>query len=325
MNFTKQEMIDMIYVLGASDKNCLLAVRIYHEKYPDRRQPHRSAFERLRQRFDETGNVQYIKTDRVKPVLNEENELAVHLKVIEDPHIGSRKIATETDIGKTTVLRILDKNKFHPYHIQLFQELYDTDYERRLTFCNWAQQQIQREPRFFDYLLFTDEATFNKNGNVNRHNFHYYATENPHYIRTHSQNRWSLNVWGGIIGNIVIGPHFFEERLTADRYLHFLREDLGPLLQRVPIDVHNRMWFMHDGAPVHHTDNIHNFLNMNFQERWIGRGGPVAWPPRSPDLTKMDFFLWGYVKNVVNNISPTTREDMKDRIRNVFNNINFIR
>jgi hypothetical protein len=33
--------------------------------------------------------------------------------------------------------------------------------------------------------------------------------------------------------------------------------------------------------------------------RWIGRGGPIAWPPRSPDLTPLDIFLWGYVKNTV--------------------------
>ena len=33
-----------------------------------------------------------------------------------------------------------------------------------------------------------------------------------------------------------------------------------------------------------------------FLERWIGRGGPAAWPPRSPDINPLDFFLWGYVK-----------------------------
>ena len=27
-----------------------------------------------------------------------------------------------------------------------------------------------------------------------------------------------------------------------------------------------------------------------FVEKWIGRGGPVAWPPRSPDLALPDYF-----------------------------------
>ena len=52
------------------------------------------------------------------------------------------------------------------------------------------------------------------------------------------------------------------------------------------------------------------FLNLNFNERWIGRGGPFEWPPCSPVLTSPDFFLWGYIKNVVFAQRPTTRETL---------------
>ena len=37
--------------------------------------------------------------------------------------------------------------------------------------------------------------------------------------------------------------------------------------------------------------------------------------PCSPDLTSPDFFLWGYIKNVVFDQGPTTREDLMERIR----------
>jgi hypothetical protein len=33
--------------------------------------------------------------------------------------------------------------------------------------------------------------------------------------------------------------------------------------------------------------------------RWVGRYGPIPWPPRSPAITPLDFFLWRYVKNIV--------------------------
>jgi hypothetical protein len=36
-----------------------------------------------------------------------------------------------------------------------------------------------------------------------------------------------------------------------------------------------------------------------FPSRWIGRATPIAWPTSSPDLTPMDFFLWGLVKGRV--------------------------
>lgn len=322
MNFSTDELVDMVFILGASDRNCLLATRLYRETYPDRRQPRKEALEKLMDRFSRTGKVEYEKTERTKSVYTEENELTVLLKVTENPHISQRIISNETDIKRWTVQNILSKNKMHPYHIQLMQELNDQDYGNRVTFCEWAQQKIQQDRYFFNYVLFVDEATFHKNGNVNRHNFHYYATANQFFIRTHSQTRWSLNAWGGIVGNYVIGPYFFETRVTGPVYLDFLQNELPRLLYNLPNFVKERMWYLHDGAPVHHTALIHEHLNNEFPDRWIGRGGPFQWPPRSPDLTKMDFFLWGYVKDEVYKVPPTTKENMKDRITQVFRNIN---
>lgn len=52
----------------------------------------------------------------------------------------------------------------------------------------------------------------------------------------------------------------------------------------------NKMWFLHDGAPVHYTTPIHKYLKIENSQRWIGRGRPFNWPSRSPDPTKIDFF-----------------------------------
>lgn len=318
MNFLIQELTDMIFVLGASDKNCLLAQRIYQQKFPDRRQPRKETLENLLQRFTRTGSVAYEKSERLKNAMSQDNEMTVMLKVTEDPHISTREISKQTDISRTVVQKILSKNKMHPYRIQRMQELLDDDYEKRLTFCEWAQERIQQNRDFFNFVLFADEATFHKNGFVNRHNFHYYATDQPHCIRTISQTRWSLNVWGGIIGNHVIGPYFFDGTVNGQVYLNFLQNELPQLLQQLPAHDRRRMWYLHDGAPVHHTQLINTHLNNEFPGRWIGRGGPHKWPPRSPDLTKMDFFWWGYVKEQVYKTPATTKEDMKNRIREVF-------
>ena len=43
-------------------------------------------------------------------------------------------------------------------------------------------------------------------------------------------------------------------------------------------------------APVLLTHSAREgYLNECFPNRWLGRGGPVAWPPRSPDLTPLDY------------------------------------
>ncbi|GBM95153.1 hypothetical protein AVEN_17586-1 [Araneus ventricosus] len=48
--------------------------------------------------------------------------------------------------------------------------------------------------------------------------------------------------------------------------------------------------------------------------RWIGRGGPVAWPPRSPDLNPLDFFFSGHMKSVVYETPVHSAEDLLARI-----------
>ena len=47
-----------------------------------------------------------------------------------------------------------------------------------------------------------------------------------------------------------------------------------------------------DGAPPHYLNIVCIFLNEKFPDSWIGRGRPTPWPPRSPDLTPLDFFFW---------------------------------
>jgi hypothetical protein len=48
--------------------------------------------------------------------------------------------------------------------------------------------------------------------------------------------------------------------------------------------------FQHDGAPVHYTrtTQAQQVLDRRYPDSWIGRGGPINWPARSPDLTPLD-------------------------------------
>ena len=59
-------------------------------------------------------------------------------------------------------------------------------------------------------------------------------------------------------------------------------------------------------------------------EKWIGRGGPVAWPPTSSDLTPLDFFLWRHVKNIVYINPVNTRQDLIEQIFIEFDQIRHI-
>ena len=57
-------------------------------------------------------------------------------------------------------------------------------------------------------------------------------------------------------------------------------------------------WFQKDGAPPHFALGVRERLNEHFRRRWIGRRGAKEWPPRSPDLTHLDFwFLWSHQRD----------------------------
>jgi len=59
-------------------------------------------------------------------------------------------------------------------------------------------------------------------------------------------------------------------------------------------------------------------LDAVFPNRWIGRAGPTPWPPRSPDITHLDFFLWGYVKDKLFSTPVTDITNLKARITDAF-------
>jgi hypothetical protein len=53
--------------------------------------------------------------------------------------------------------------------------------------------------------------------------------------------------------------------------------------------------FQQDGALPHFQLDVHAYLDANLPGHWIGRasdnGSVLSWPPQSPDLTPLQFFL----------------------------------
>ncbi|KAJ8917899.1 hypothetical protein NQ315_002591 [Exocentrus adspersus] len=105
--------------------------------------------------------------------------------------------------------------------------------------------------------------------------------------RVRPQVRFKINMWCGINNDTVIGTVFLEENLNAERYLNLLNVNVEDLLDSLPLTVLPQMWFQHDGCAAHNARIVRDYLN----EKWIGTHGPIAWPPRSPWLNPLDYFL----------------------------------
>ncbi|GFU96761.1 uncharacterized protein TNCV_839861 [Trichonephila clavipes] len=81
------------------------------------------------------------------------------------------------------------------------------------------------------------------------------------------------------------------------------------------------LWFQQDGATGHTARATIDLSKDTFGDRLISRFGPVNWPPRSCDLTPIDYFLWGYVKSLVYADKPQTLDHLEDNIRRVIADI----
>ncbi|GBL91398.1 hypothetical protein AVEN_136910-1 [Araneus ventricosus] len=84
----------------------------------------------------------------------------------------------------------------------------------------------------------------------------------------------------------------------------------------LPLSDLRNVWFQHDGAPPHKVSSVQQYIRDTFQQQVIGYDGCVEWPPRSPDLNPLDFFLWGYIKQRVYATPPPTLQELRNRITN---------
>ena len=205
----------------------------------------------------------------VRTINTRENILEM---VQRSPRLSTRRMASHIGVSRMQVWRTLHGEDLYPYHDQRVQHLEPDDHAQRMDLCRW----ITAHPELLSVILFSDEASFTRDGINDSRNVHTWSHENPHGTRvTNFQRRFSVNVWCGVLGNSV----------KENTYEAFLRNELPGLFEDIPFMVRSQMHFQHIGAPPHYTWHVREYLNESFPIHWLGRGWPVAWAPRSPDLT----------------------------------------
>jgi len=138
-------------------------------------------------------------------------------------------------ISRDIVWRILKITSFTLTEC-LFIKHYN-DFWQELAFYNWISQQHD----FHLKILFSDECIFKSDGFVNTWNFRYWVQINPHWLKEiHHQIVWKVNVWFGIVSEIV-GPVLFDENLNDDRYSALIVTDLPVLLENLPLQLRLNM------------------------------------------------------------------------------------
>ncbi|GFX90564.1 DUF4817 domain-containing protein [Trichonephila clavipes] len=132
------------------------------------------------------------------------------------------------------------------------------------------------------------------NGYVNKQNCRIWSEAYPQvYVETplHPEK---LTVWCPLWAGGIIGPYFFKKdeghnvTVNGDRYRAMITNFFIPELNNHDVQ---ELWFQQDGATCHTARATIDLLKDTFGYHLISRFGPVNWPPRSCDLTPLDYFL----------------------------------
>jgi hypothetical protein len=201
----------------------------------------------------------------------------------------SRRASLWLLIPQTTVWRVVhNRLHLHAYKVQIIQALKPDGKPRRFQFAKYIWSKVKSDENFLRRWIFPDEATFYVSWRVNRHNCIIWGSETPHAIR---EIEW--NVGCALLCTEVLGSFLFAGKtVTTMTYLDMLQLHLLPQLEGHQPNV---VVFQQDGAPPHWVRVVREFLDMHFPGCWFGRDGLIPWPPHPPDITPLDFFLWGYV------------------------------
>ena len=140
----------------------------------------------------------------------------------------------------------IHEEDLYPYHDQRVQLLEPGDHAQRMDLCHW----IKANPELLSIILFSDKASFTRDGVNNLQNVYTWSHDNPHETSVSNfQRRFTVNVWCGVLGNKLIGPFVFDNNLTGNANEVFLRNELPGLLEDIPLMIRSQMYFQHDGAP----------------------------------------------------------------------------
>ena len=261
---------------------------------------------------------------RMKTQRTPENMDVVRQSVRAEPRTSVRRRSAQLDIPRMSLHTIMRVDlKLRPYVVQVHQRLTDAHKEARVEMCRWFLEEIEQDATFLYKIWFSDEAHFYLNGHVSNKNFTFWGSEKPDLVYEKGLHDKKVTVWVAMSANGLIGPFFFEDdngapaTVNADRYLGILSR-FWRKLHQVAGGANGRQdqWFQQDGAAPHVARHALQWIANHFGHNTISRNTRYRWSANSPDLSPLDFHLWGFLKDGLRGQDFESLGDLKAAIVN---------
>lgn len=302
----------------------------------DKNPPTNDSILRMVKKFRSAGILQNMNkkhSGRTPTARTRDNTERVFEKVLSSPRKSQRRMCNELDpaITRSSLQRILRDLGAFSYKIQILHELRPCDFSARRDYCARVLANLYENPAFLDNWWWSDESHFLLSGHVNRQNIRFLGWSSPEEYEQRPLHSQKVTVWCALSKHGIIGPYYFEdERGTAITINSARYRDL--VIQRFHgdlyafCDIHGMDFdaqvFQQDGAPPHTGQGNLEYLEYLFPNQLISRLSDFPYPPHSPDLSPLDAFLWGCIKeNCFRDPVPRTCNELKRNIETVIQSI----
>lgn len=216
-------------------------------------------------------DIESMKT-KEKSVDTEENRGLIKEFYDKEASTPVRKACLELRIAKSTLYDIMKNLNLSAYKIQLVQPLTSGNKETIFKFAQDILRMSRNSSFDINKVWFSDEAYFQLEGYVNKQNYRFWGTTNPHVTLAKPLHPKKLLVWCAINARGVFGPIIIDGTLNAKKYIDLLEDEFLPFMENMDMSRDN--WFMQDGARPHRTKEVFETIASHFGERVIGLDYP---------------------------------------------------
>lgn len=262
-----------------------------------------------------TGDVQEKKKQgRPRTVNTRKSRGIIKKRITRNDGVSLNKMAKSLGMARSTLQSIVHNDLgLKSYRLLNGQQLTDQAKQKRLEKCKELKKFFR--VRRLEDVLWSDEKVFTIEVAKNSQNHRQLLSPGLKNSRrrkfaTKTLFPKSLMVWGGVSANGTTELIFIDKsiKINAKTYQdEIIKKAIIPWKQINP-----GMIFQQDWAPAHGAKSTLAFLDTKIKD-YLGKD---LWPPNSPDLSPLDFSVWGVLdehlsRQKINNLQDLRRELLK--------------
>ncbi len=206
------------------------------------------------------------------------------------------------NVSKNTIWKAIHEDLcYKSYVLKISQHITDAMKAKRVAQCELLLSSLKHQATG-RMCFFTDEKIFTVEQKVNRRNNRWLTTD-PGEVPIVGKRKFPTSVHILLLisseGHIM-PPHYFSGNVNKEVYLDVLQSKVKPWMEETARE--KPYIFQQDGTPTHTSHIVQNWLSAKVQIFW----SKEFWPPNSPDLNPMDYYVWGVLEREFNKVYHPT-------------------